>query len=86
MTFDTVFQERAALRPDFDIATAVYRHGLASVLRAAIVAAWNRPRIPPDLSPRLRADMGLPPARDSLLWPDMSETPGVPLIVWRLGP
>lgn len=85
MTYDTAIQDRAALRPDFDITLAVYQHGLVAVLWAAMIASWHRPRIPPDLSPRLRADMGLPPARNSLFWPQLSETPGVPLIVWRPG-
>jgi hypothetical protein len=85
MTYDAVLKDRAALRPDFDITLAVHQHGLAAVLWAAMIAALHRPRIPPDLPPRLRADMGLPPARGSLFWPEMSETPGVPLIVWRPG-
>jgi hypothetical protein len=85
MTYQPVSEADVFLRPDIYVARAVHRHGLWAVLRVAVAAWWNRPRLPADLSPRLREDMGLPPAKGSVLWPVLSETPGVPLVVWRPG-
>ncbi|SEP86186.1 hypothetical protein SAMN05428969_1240 [Devosia sp. YR412] len=67
------------LRPDFHIIRAVHLRGLVPVLRVAVAAWWDRPRLPQDLSPRLRADMGLPPAKPSLFWPEASDSPHLSL-------
>ena len=58
---------------------------VGAVLRVVFAAWWNRPRIPADLSPRLRADMGLPPDTARTFWPEPSDRPMVPLILWRPG-
>lgn len=69
------------LRLEFYAARAVHQRGLGAVLRVVVAAWWNRPRIPPDLSDRLRADMGLPVDASRKHWPEQ-----VPLILWRPGP
>lgn len=85
MTFNALDGSSAALRPEFHIAKAVHQRGLFPVLRVAIAAWWNRPRLPADLSARLRADMGLPPDTSPVPWPAPSDNPQVPLIAWRPG-
>jgi hypothetical protein len=82
MTFNALDEGSAALRPDFHIIRAVQQRGLVPVLRVAVAAWWNRPRLPADLSPRLRADMGLPPDRRPVYWPEQSDNPQVPPPLW----
>ena len=61
MSYNSLPEGSIVLRLEFSIADAVHQRGLGAVLRVVFTAWWNRPRIPTDLSPRLRADMGLPP-------------------------
>ncbi|QDZ09340.1 hypothetical protein [Devosia ginsengisoli] len=74
------------LRLEFYAAKAVHQRGLGAVLRVVFAAWWNRPRIPPDLSPRLRADMGLPPAPRSIFWPEPEDYWPLPVPMWKPGP
>lgn len=50
------------LHLDSYVVKAVHRLGFIPVVRVAILAWMNQPRIPDSMSDRLRADMGLPPA------------------------
>ena len=70
MSFDALINDSAVLRHERHVTKAVQHNGLFAVLRVALVAWWNRPRLPPGLSDRLRADMGLPPAPKSMFWPE----------------
>lgn len=71
------------LRLEFSIADAVQQRGLLSVIGTAIAAWWNRPRIPDNLSNHLRADIGLPPADDPLLWYSVPSVSAVPSLERR---
>ncbi|KKB86024.1 hypothetical protein VW29_04630 [Devosia limi DSM 17137] len=73
------------LRLEFSIADAVQQRGLTAVLRAAVIAWWNLPRLPPDLPARLREDMGLPPDTRPVFCPEPSANPQVPPPLWRPG-
>jgi hypothetical protein len=73
-----------ALRLDFQVARAVHHHGVLQVLRVALLAWWNRPRIPRDIPARLRADMGLPPAPRSWFWPEPDDVGPLPVITWKM--
>ena len=84
MSYDALSERSVSLRLDFNVVQAVQRRGLPAVLRVALVAWWNRPRLPADLSPRLRAAMGLPPPPSSAFWPEPVEGPLV-LPPWRPG-
>jgi hypothetical protein len=82
--FDNALDEGSAmLRLDFEVAKAVHLRGFASVLRVALVAWWNRPRIPRDLPVRLRVDMGLPPAPKSMFWPELEDYWPLPVPMWK---
>ena len=85
MSLNILDEGSAALRLEFDVARAVHQRGFLAVLRIAIVAWWDRPRLPPDLPARLRADMGLPPDRRPTYWPEPSDNPQVPPPMWRPG-
>lgn len=85
MSYDALSEGSAALRLEFHVVRAVQQRGLLAVLRVAVVAWWNRPRLPHDLSPRLRADMGLPPDTRPSYWPEPSDNPQVPPPIWRPG-
>jgi hypothetical protein len=84
MSYDLLREGSVALRLDFYVTRAVYQRGLFTVLRLAVVAWWNRPSLD-DLSPRLRADMGLPPDTRPVFWPEPSANPQVPPPMWRPG-
>ena len=73
MSYDALNEGSNALRLHYNVVEAVHYRGLPAVLRVAFVAWWNRPRIPPDMPARLRADMGLPPAPRSMFWPEPGE-------------
>ena len=85
MSLDVHEDGSVLLRLEFYAMRAVHQRGLGAVLRVVFAAWWNRPRIPTDLSPRLRADMGLPPDTARKFWPEPSDRPMVPLILWRPG-
>jgi hypothetical protein len=82
--FDNALDEGSALlRLDFQVTKAVHFRGLPQVLRVALVAWWNRPRIPRDMPARLRADMGLPPAPKSMFWPEPDDIGPLPITMWK---
>ena len=81
MSLDVHDDGSVLLRLEFYAVRAVHQRGLGAVLRVVIAAWWNRPRIPPGLSDRLRADMGLPVDTSRKHWPEQ-----LPLIMWRPGP
>jgi hypothetical protein len=84
--FDNALNEGSvALRLDFQVVKAVHYRGFLQVLRVAVVAWWNRPRLPPDLPARLREDMGLPPDDREPYWPKPSSDPLIPPPIWRPG-
>lgn len=64
------------------VTNAVYHQGLFSVLRLALRAWWNRPRLPHDMPARLREDMGLPPAPPSLFSFEPNDDGPIRLPVW----
>ncbi len=74
MTYDTLTQRRPALPTETQIADAVLQLGLLKVLTTAVGAWWGRPRLPPDLPERLRADVGLSPMHRRMRWTDVSFT------------
>lgn len=83
--FDNALEEGSVLlRLDFEVTKAVHRRGFFRVLRVAMVAWWNRPRIPRDMPARLRADMGLPPAPKSMFWPEPDDCWPLPVPIWKL--
>lgn len=73
MSIDAFTDGSVVWRHDVHVTRAVHYRGLFRVLRVALAAWWTRPRIPPDLPARLRADMGLPPAPRSMFWPEPSD-------------
>jgi hypothetical protein len=82
--FENALEEGSILlRLDSEVTKAVHRRGFLPVLRVAVAAWWNRPRIPPGLPDRLRADMGLPPAPRSMFWPEPDENWKLPIPIWR---
>lgn len=82
--FDNALDEGSALlRLEFQVARAVHQRGFLQVLRIAAAAWWNRPRIPPDMPARLRADMGLPPAPRSKFWPEPDDCSPLPVTMWK---
>jgi hypothetical protein len=84
--FDNALNEGSvALRLDFQVVKAVHYRGFIQVLRVAIAAWWNQPRLPSDLPARLREDMGLPPDRREPFWPQPSGDPMIPPPIWRPG-
>jgi len=85
MTSDALFDGSIALPLRLQVTRAVHRHGFLPVLRLAIIAWIDRPRIPPGLSDRLRADMGLPPDPEQGFWPPLSINPRMPPPLWRPG-
>lgn len=85
MSFNALDEGSVSLRLDHHVTKAVHWNGLLPVLRVAIAAWWNRPRLPPDLSDRMRADMGLPPDPRPRYWPEPSDNPQVPPPMWRPG-
>ncbi|UJW85169.1 hypothetical protein [Devosia sp. SL43] len=85
MSLYALDEGNASLRLESHVTKAVHHHGVWPVLRVVILAWWNRPRLPPDLSPRLRADMGLPPDTRPTYWPEPSANPQVPPPMWRPG-
>lgn len=87
MSYNALNEGSVVLRLEFSIADAVHQRGLFSVLRAAIAAWWSRPRIGhvAHLSPRLLADIGLPPDTRPTYWPEPSANPQVPPPMWRPG-
>lgn len=67
------------LRLEFSIADAVRQRGILSVMGAALRAWWaQRPVHVNRLPPRLREDVGLPPAEEDAWWA------GVDLHTYRL--
>jgi hypothetical protein len=60
MTHETLDPRSVSLRLESVIAEAVAQRGLLPVLATALRAWWTRPRLPPNLPPGLRADIGLP--------------------------
>jgi hypothetical protein len=82
MSFEAFPDEGAVLRHHQHVTRAVHHDGLVPVLRVALAAWWTRPRPPHGLSARLRADMGFPPERRSVFWPEPSDNPQVPLPMW----
>ena len=82
--FDNALNEDVALRLEFQVTKAVPLRGRGQVLRVALVAWWNRPRIPRDMPARLRADMGLPPAPKSMFWPEPDDYWPLPVPIWKL--
>ena len=85
MTLNALDEGSPALRFDHHITAAVHQRGFFVVLGVAIAARWNRPRLPEDIPPRLRADMGLPPDTRPVYWPEPSNNPQVPPPMWRPG-
>lgn len=65
------------------VSKAVHQRGLFAVLQVVFLAWLNRPRIPPDMPARLRADMGLPPAPPSLFALQPTDDGSIPLPMWR---
>lgn len=86
MSFNALDEGSSLLRLEFYARRSVHHDGLFAVLRVVVSAWWNRPRIPAGLSPRLREDMGLPPAPRSIFWPEPDEVWPIHPTVWRLGP
>ena len=84
MSYDALNEGSNALRLHYNVVEAVHHRGLPAVLRVAVVAWWNRPRIPHDMPARLRADMGLPPAPKSMFWPEPDDYWPLPVPIWKL--
>jgi len=85
MSYNATPEGSVILRLEFSIADAVHQRGLLSVIGAAISAWWDRPRLPTDLPPYLREDVGLPPDATASFWPQPSADPQVPPPLWRPG-
>jgi len=85
MTYDATDSRSMVLRLEFSIADAVHQRGLVPVLTAAILAWWNRPRLPSDLPNYLRADLGLPPAEQPGHWTDIHHGIAIPAPLRRPG-
>ncbi len=84
MSYSTLDQGSVVLRLEYSIADAVHQRGLLAVIGAALLAWWNRPRIPSDLPAYLRADIGLPPVETESHWINIPVNPArTPL--WRPG-
>lgn len=83
MLIDVLTDGSAVLRHNVHVTKAVHHRGLFPVMRVAVAAWWNRPRIPPDMPARLRADMGLPPARGSMFWPEADDYWPLPMPMWK---
>lgn len=82
----TVLPERsAALRYELSIADAVHQRGLLAVLGAAVSAWWHRPRLPSNIPPYLRDDVGLLPDATPAYWIDITPNPVVPNALRRPG-
>lgn len=75
MSYNALEQRSVTLRLEFSIADAVAQRGLVSVLAEAFRAWWSRPRLPPNLPARLRADVGLPPESQMAYWMDIKVSP-----------
>ena len=78
MSYDALEPRSVVLRLEFSIADAVAQRGLVPVVLEAFRAWMNRPRIPPNIPERLRADVGLPPEGKQAYWMDIPMSPGNP--------
>lgn len=78
MSYNSLSEGSVVLRLEFSIADAVHQRGLMPVIATAIQAWWNRPKMPVDLPPRLRADLGLSPVADAAHWLDIRSHSGIP--------
>lgn len=85
MSYNTQSEGSIVLRLEFSIADAVHQRGLLSVLAAAIGAWWNRPRLPAELPPYLRADVGLPEQVGPRHWIDFQASRTIPEPLRRPG-
>lgn len=72
MSYNALPERSIVLRLEFSIADAVHQRGLLAVLGAAVSAWWNRPRLPSDLPPYLREDVGLLPDATPAHWIDVT--------------
>ncbi|MDV3251804.1 hypothetical protein DevBK_10705 [Devosia sp. BK] len=68
MSSNVLSERNFVLRLEFSIADAVHQRGIVPVIAAAVRAWWNRPRVPSDLPAYLRADIGLPPVAEPVIW------------------
>lgn len=79
MSSNVLDERSVVLRLEFSIADAVRHRGLFAVLRAAVSAWWAQtPRGYSDVPDYLRADVGLPPADEPLMWYSVPPTTVVP--------
>jgi len=78
MSIDALPERSIVLRLEFSIADAVHQRGLLPVVAAALAAWWNRPRAPGRVPDYLRADLGLPPAGEPVLWHSSPPVPALP--------
>lgn len=85
MSYDSLPKGSVVLRLEFSIADAVYQRGLLAVLAAAITAWWHRPKVPADLTDRLRADIGLLPNVTPAHWLDITANRTTPPPLRRPG-
>ena len=74
MTSNVLDERSIVLRLEFSIADAVHQRGLLPVLAAAFSAWLDRPRPPARIPDYLRADLGLPPAAEPVLWHSVPTT------------
>lgn len=68
MSSNVLSERNVILRLEFSIADAVHQRGLLPVLLAAVSAWWRKPPVPANLPAYLRADVGLPPVAEPVLW------------------
>lgn len=81
MSSNVLDERSVVLRLEFSIADAVRHRGLFAVLRAAVSAWWAQsPRGYSEVPAYLRADVGLPPADEPLIWFSVPPAAVVPRI------
>lgn len=68
MSSNVLSERNVVLRLEFSIADAVHQRGIVPVIVAAVRAWVNRPRVPDNLPDYVRADIGLPPLAEPVIW------------------
>jgi hypothetical protein len=86
MSYNVLSERSVVLRLEFSIADAVHQRGLLPVLASAMSAWWNRPRVPSELPAYLRADVGLPPVAEPVLWHSVPTASLIPRSSKRIVP
>lgn len=86
MSYNVLSERSVVLRLEFSIADAVHQRGLLPVLVSAVSAWWSRPKVPSELPAYLRADVGLPPLAEPVLWHSASTASLIPRSSKRIVP